>query len=156
MSNTHWRLVPVAAVVVVSLGFVARAVADDPDRFVHNLREAVDAGTSGANQANAADRAFLVSATRDGLAAIALGKLAERQAESAGVRWYGRRLVGDHQRMNVQLAELAERYGVTLPDPDRTHREMGSLPQLKREEFDQAFLRHLVGFNQRLTEKLNS
>ena len=46
---------------------------------------------------------------------VAMGKMAEQNAQNADVKAFGKRMVTDHSKANTELMALAEKKGVKLP-----------------------------------------
>ena len=68
------------------------------------------------------DAAFLQEAYLDGMAGIALGKIAGEQGGIGDVKSYGARVAEDHRRLNEEITALAKKKGIALPrtlDPKR-------------------------------------
>lgn len=61
------------------------------------------------------DKKFVMKAADAGMAEVQLGQLALTQAGSDEVKQFARRMVDDHGKANVELTQLAENKGITLP-----------------------------------------
>lgn len=103
-----------------------------------------------ANLTNA-DQMFMKEAAQSGIAEVDMGRLAERQAQEASVKDFGRRMVTDHTMVNDQLMTLAKNKGVTLPkETDAQHKAMEKkLNRMKGTEFDKAYMQMMVTDHQK-------
>src|SRR5687768_18312704 len=63
----------------------------------------------------ASDRKFMTDAAADGMAEVALGKLAAEKGSTQAVKEFGKMMVDDHTKANAELKSLAEKKDVTLP-----------------------------------------
>lgn len=59
---------------------------------------------------------FAVQAAKDGRSEVALGELAEDKAKSEKVKDFGRQMVKDHGKANDELAAIAKKENLRLPD----------------------------------------
>lgn len=93
------------------------------------------------------DRRFAEDAATDGLAEVALGKLAQERAGSAEVRQYGQRMVTDHSKSNQELMALASERGLNLPEkPTAAQQRMhDKLAKEQGTDFDKAYMSHMQG-----------
>lgn len=93
-----------------------------------------------------ADREFMVSAARAGLAQRRAGDLAASRSDDDQVRAFARRLGDDQRRARTQLAQIARAHGVRLPtapaEQDREWLEL--LSHLEGDAFDQRFLQQMI------------
>ncbi len=62
-----------------------------------------------------ADAEFVLRAADSSNAEIALGELAQENAQSASVKEFGRDMIASHTRLNQQLTQVATRNGLTPP-----------------------------------------
>ncbi len=93
-----------------------------------------------------ADRDFIQTVAKGGMAEVALGELAGRNASDEAVKKFGRRMVEDHGKANQELAQLAKGKGVEVPkDLDRSHKStMDRLAKLQGDAFDRAYVEEMV------------
>lgn len=101
----------------------------------------------GAPAAGAADDAeFVKKAASGGKLEVQLGRHVAQHASSSDVRAFGERMVRDHGAANEQLADVAQRAGLTLPsEMEEKHRKMvEKLTALRGEELDQAYMKEMV------------
>ena len=89
-----------------------------------------------------AQASFFKDAAAAGMAELAAGKLAGRQASSDKVRGFARQMVDDHILAGQQLQSLAQQKNVTLPQsPDVEHQQtLAELEQKKDADFDKAYI----------------
>lgn len=93
-------------------------------------------------------RTFVDHAAQDGLAEVALGKMAAEKAASADVKEFGQRMVDDHSKANDELGKLASSKGITAPTEvtNPKHKAlMDRLEKLSGKEFDRAYIQAMVG-----------
>jgi putative membrane protein len=90
-------------------------------------------------------RTFLEAAAKGGMAEVDLGKLAEERGSNVEVKRFGARMVSDHGRANIELAALAKRKGVMLPEgADQDHLALRDrLSKLSGDAFDRAYMREM-------------
>jgi putative membrane protein len=118
--------------------------------LVSVLGFAQSAGTSpampSAQKPATADRTFMEKAAQGGMAEVALGKLAEQNGQSQGVKDFGKRMVTDHSKANDQLKQIASQQGVTLPTEmsAEDNATKDRLSQLHGEAFDKAYMKDMV------------
>jgi putative membrane protein len=80
---------------------------------------------------------FIQKAAGGGAQEVANGKMAEKQAKSAGVKSIATRMVADHTRLNNELTALASRKGVAFNTSGVKAQNLGS------GDFDRLYLRWL-------------
>lgn len=92
------------------------------------------------------DRKFATEAAQDGLAEVALGKLATQKASDPAVKAFGQHMVEDHGKANEELKSLAKQKGWTLPDePAAKHKAtQARLEKLEGAAFDSAYAQDMV------------
>jgi len=94
------------------------------------------------------DRQYLIQDAQGSIADYANGA-AGVQSGSAAIRQYGVRLLEDHDRLNIELLQMAGRRGLTLPltisESDKT--KLNALTARKGMDFDREFLREAVQTN---------
>lgn len=59
-------------------------------------------------------------AAKGGTMEVAMGNLAEQNAQNEDVKSFGKRMVTDHSKANDELKAIAEKKGVTLPGKEPT------------------------------------
>jgi putative membrane protein len=67
---------------------------------------------------SAKDRTFMKKAAKGGTMEVALGKLAEQNAQNGDVKSFGKRMVTDHGKANDELKSIASKKGVQLPSKE--------------------------------------
>lgn len=92
------------------------------------------------------DAKFVVTAAADGMAEVAAGKLAVTKAQSTRVKNFATMMVNDHSKAGNELAQIAEKKGVTLPTaPDTTQKKKAAeLSQKSGKDFDKAYVDAMV------------
>ena len=69
---------------------------------------------------SASDKTFMKKASKGGMMEVAMGKLAEQNAQSDDVKSFGKRMVADHSKANDELKSIASKKGVQLPSKEHT------------------------------------
>jgi len=89
---------------------------------------------------------FMQKAIAGNLAEIQVGRLAQRQGATEGVRHFGAVLVHDHTEANRQAMSAASSMGVTAPPSPsaKEQAEYQKLASLSGSRFDQAFVKAMV------------
>lgn len=60
-------------------------------------------------------REFVTHAGQDGMAEVALGKIAVERAQDADVKQFAQKMVDDHSKANQELTSLARSKGIAAP-----------------------------------------
>jgi putative membrane protein len=68
---------------------------------------------------SAKDKTFMKKAAKGGMMEVAMGKVAEQNAQSDAVKSFGKRMVTDHSKANDELKSIASQKGVQLPTKER-------------------------------------
>ena len=97
------------------------------------------------------DVEFARQAASTGMLEVELGSYAAANAESPEVKRFGMNMVDDHGKANRELAELAQKAGISLPTAmNAEHRaEASKLMSLKGAEFDAAYVKAMVDGHQK-------
>ena len=99
-----------------------------------------------ADKLNENDQAFLMKAAQGNMAEVQMGTLATQRAAGERVKQYGQRMVQDHGQAQQQLTAIAKENSWALPetvsDEQKKHHDM--LAQLSGEQFDRAYMEHMV------------
>ena len=61
------------------------------------------------------DKTFMKKAARGGMMEVAMGTMAEQNAQSEDVKSFGKRMVTDHGKANDELKSIAAQKSVKLP-----------------------------------------
>jgi putative membrane protein len=69
---------------------------------------------------SAKDKTFMKKAAKGGMMEVAMGKMAEQNAQSEDVKSFGKRMVADHGKANDELKSIASKKGVQLPSKEHT------------------------------------
>lgn len=88
------------------------------------------------------DRAFAMEVAQNGMAEIALARLAARNAQSADVKRFAQRVITDHTKVSNELKQIAASKSITLPadTTDAQKATVSRLTALKGAEFDREFM----------------
>jgi putative membrane protein len=97
-------------------------------------------------EANAAvgtsERKFMTTAASGGMMEVEAGKLGQERGQSAAVKQFGATLMRDHEQVNAELKQLAERKGIELPTQmTKEHQaQLDKLRKAKGAEFDRMYI----------------
>lgn len=102
---------------------------------------------AGTGALSSRDQKFLMDAAMGGLMEVELGRWAAQKGTSTEVKDFGRRMVDDHSKANMELKQLASTKGVTLPtELDEKHqRNVSKISRLTGAEFDRAYSKMMLG-----------
>jgi putative membrane protein len=67
---------------------------------------------------SAKDKTFIKKAAKGGMMEVAMGRMAEQNAQNDDVKSFGRRMVTDHGKANDELKSIASKKGVQLPSKE--------------------------------------
>jgi len=100
---------------------------------------------------------FLKEAAQGGIMEVTLGKMAAEKAQSEAVKNFGLRMIKDHGQANVELKNLAQSEGVSLPsDMGSEGKELEQrLQKLSGAEFDQAYMQEMLKYHKKDIEAFN-
>lgn len=101
--------------------------------------------------ADPADAKFAVDAANGGMAEVALGKLAQQQANNAKVKDFANMMVTDHSKANDELMALAKSKNITLPDSvsNDKKQEMMDLSKKTGADFDKDYVDKMIEGHQK-------
>jgi putative membrane protein len=124
--------------IAVALSFGVPALAQQ--------RPAPGTPTSAATTLSRADLDFVKKAAEGGMAEVALGKLAQQNAESPQVKQFGAKMEQDHGAANAQLTAIATGKGATMPQSldQKDMRAQERLSKLHGAAFDREYMRMMV------------
>ena len=93
-----------------------------------------------------ADRKFIETAAKDGMAEVELGQIAQQKAQDPKVKEFAGRMVTDHGKANDELKTLASNKGVQLPtETDHSHKSKAeSLNKKSADKFDKDYMDDMV------------
>lgn len=97
-------------------------------------------------EASSADKSFVKSALRGGMAEVELGQLASQKGNSEDVKLFGQKMVQDHTRLGDEMKGVAGKIGVTPPtmlSPMDKALEV-KLKTLSGDGFDKAYIEAMV------------
>jgi putative membrane protein len=137
-----------ALAILVAGPYPANATAPiDPALRAGHPQSAQTAQESKARDTKASNaQAFVTEAAHGGHAEVSLGKLASEKAASNDVKEFGQMMVKDHSKANDELATLAGRKGLDVPDgPAKKQKaEEERLSRLSGAQFDRAYMQLMV------------
>jgi putative membrane protein len=92
------------------------------------------------------DAKFAVSAANGGMAEVALGSLAQKNAANNKVKDFGAMMVSDHSKANDELKALAKNKNITLPDSVSADekKSMDDLSKKAGKAFDKAYVSNMI------------
>ncbi len=92
------------------------------------------------------DKMFLRKAAEGGIAEVKLGQLAAQKASSEDVKAFGQKMVDDHTKLNLEIAQVADSMGVMLPKSmnKEDQAEYDKLNALSGNDFDIEYLTFMV------------
>jgi len=92
------------------------------------------------------DKMFLRKAAEGGIAEVKLGQLAAQKASSDDVKALGQKMVDDHTKLNLEMAQVADSMGVMLPKSmnKEDQAEYHKLNALSGNDFDTEYLTFMV------------
>ncbi|MGA7488700.1 MAG: DUF4142 domain-containing protein [Xanthobacteraceae bacterium] len=93
-----------------------------------------------------ASQKFLKEAIEGNLAEVQMGQLAQKQADSDGVRSFGQMLEKDHSDANQKAVAAAKSMDVTAPtEPNAKQKATyDRMSKLSGAKFDHEFVRHMI------------
>jgi putative membrane protein len=96
--------------------------------------------------ADKASEAFIKKAVEGNFAEIEMGKLAQSNGQSDGVKSYGQMLIADHSAANDKAMQAAKSLGVTPPSgPSKKQQaDHDKMAKMKGAAFDQMFAKDMV------------
>src|SRR4029453_10498625 len=68
------------------------------------------------------DKAFMKKAAKGGMMEVAMGRMAEQNAQNEDVKSFGKRMVTDHGKANDELKTIAARKNVQIPSKEPTEK----------------------------------
>jgi putative membrane protein len=97
-------------------------------------------------QEKSSDQQFVSEAARGGILEVELGRIAEKNAASSGVKQFGEQMVTDHTRLNNELGAAAKKDGLQVPTElnSKQSAEVRSFSKLSGKEFDSKYAQVMV------------
>ena len=92
------------------------------------------------------DKMFLRKAAEGGIAEVKMGQLAAQKGSSDDVKALGQKMVDDHTKLNLEMAQVADSMGVMLPKSmnKEDQAEYDKLNALSGNDFDTEYLTFMV------------
>jgi putative membrane protein len=92
------------------------------------------------------DKMFIRKASQGGVAEVKLGQLAAQKGSSDEVKAFGQKMVDDHTKLNLEMAQVADTMGVMLPKSmnKEDQAEYDKLNALSGNDFDIEYLTFMV------------
>lgn len=95
-------------------------------------------------QLSSQDMKFAEDAMGGGITEAHLGQLATENSTNPKVRQFGEQMVRAYQKANDELTHILDQKGMTMPMSATTGTEIEDLQNLKGEDFDRAYMKHMV------------
>src|SRR4029453_13178495 len=108
--KTHTTILRVCIVAVIAAGVSLGTVT------------AQNSSESKSSTLSEKDKAFMKKAAKGGMMEVAMGKMAEQNAQSEDVKSFGKRMVTDHRKANDELKSIASKKGVQLPSKEHSRK----------------------------------
>jgi putative membrane protein len=157
MNFSHVRTILLGAVVVSPAALFAQfdptatsASQAQPNRPGQQAPSTPSLQDSGPNSGDLGqvmqDKMFLRKAAEGGIAEVKLGQLASQKASSDDVKAFGQKMVEDHTKLNLEMAQVADSMGVMLPKSmnKEDQAEYDKLNKLSGTDFDMEYLSFMV------------
>ncbi len=95
--------------------------------------------------ADARDREFLTVIRFANLWEIPMGKLGTERGTTDAVKAAGQRMLSDHTKLNVVVKQLADKYGIQLPDKPTSSQQswIAEISSKQGRDFDKTFANRL-------------
>lgn len=148
--STRGISIAFAAALIAAGCSTAPELAPPPGSSGSSSMSGTGSAAGSATAPTVADQQFITMATYSGLGEVALGRMAQERGSSSTVKAIGARMVGDHTRVNQELAGLARQKGVTpptSPDPGRMA-VADALGDLSGTNFDAQYLQQQLAEHQ--------
>lgn len=129
------------------------STADSPDPSAASsphqhqaMKGNMQADLDAARTAGATPETFVKTAAQDGMAEVALAKVAESKSSNPDVKQFAAKMVHDHGQADAQLAQLAKTKGLSVPGSlDAKHQAMVTAMSNKSgAAFDTAYSAHMA------------
>jgi len=78
------------------------------------------ADNTGGSSLTEKDKKFMKKAAKGGMMEVAMGQIAEQNAQSEDVKSFGKRMVTDHGKANDELKSIASKKGIQLPSKEHS------------------------------------
>jgi len=158
MNHHHLRAVPLALALVFGAGWASAQTGANTAATTPSTGSSMTGGqaaphtqagtgtrnteTSKDDQLSRSDRKFIEDAAGDGMYEVQAGQLAASKAQSPDVKDFANKMVGDHEKANNELVQLANAKKVELPAaPSRGKRhETEKLSKKSGGDFDRMFI----------------
>jgi putative membrane protein len=108
--KTHTTILRVCIVAVIAAGVSLGTVT------------AQNSSESKSSTLSEKDKAFMKKAAKGGMMEVAMGRMAEQNAQSEDVKSFGKRMVTDHGKANDELKSIAAKKNIQLPTKEHTEK----------------------------------
>ncbi|MBK5477740.1 DUF4142 domain-containing protein [Pseudomonas sp. TH21] len=101
----------------------------------------------------ATSNSFVEDAAQGGITEVEAGKLALEKSSSADVKTFAQHMVTDHTKANEELAALAKKLDIEVPDDAAlTDKAKKAILELRDESFDKAYANNQVAAHEKTVE----
>ncbi|AKS09619.1 DUF4142 domain-containing protein [Pseudomonas trivialis] len=101
----------------------------------------------------ATSNSFVDNAAEGGITEIEAGKLALQKSSSADVKTFAQHMVTEHTKANQELATLAKRLDIEVPDDAAlTDKAKKAILEMRDESFDEAYANNQVAAHEKTVE----
>jgi putative membrane protein len=117
-----------------------------------------NAAATGGMAVDSADAAFATVAAADGMAEVALGKLAAEKSTNSQIKNFGDMMVTDHSKAGDELKAIAKTKNITLPDSldDAHKKKIADLSKKSGKDFDKAYVDAMVDGHKKALDLMQS
>ena len=139
------KLTAIAASLLL-LGLAGSTLAQSADTSAKTMQSDTAAAAKPAHTMKATDSTFMKHAAADGMAEVAMGRMALDKSSDSQVKQLAQRIVDDHTKANDQLKTIAQDKNVKLPEgptPD-ARKSADAMRKMDGAAFDKAWARHMV------------
>lgn len=100
------------------------------------------------------DHAFVNKAVQSNLMEVALGQLTMTQSSNLDVKMFGQKMVTDHEKLNTELKQLAQKKSITIPDKlsDDEQKMVDGWKKLTGDAFDTRYVGHMVSGHEKAVD----
>jgi putative membrane protein len=139
------KLTAIAASLLL-LGLAGATLAQSADTSARTMQSDTAAAARPAHAPKAADSNFVKHAAADGMAEVAMGRMALDKSGDSQVKQLAQRIVDDHTQANDQLRTIARDRNIKLPDGPAAdaRKSADAMRKMDGAAFDKAWARHMV------------
>jgi putative membrane protein len=139
------KLTAVAASLLL-LGLAGSTLAQSADTSAKTMQSDTAAAPKPPHARKSTDSRLVKEAAADGMAEVAMGRMALNKSSDSQVKQLAQRIVDDHTKANDQLKTIAQDKNIKLPDgpaPD-ARKSADAIRKMDGAAFDKAWAGHMV------------